>query len=124
MPLPPLLERCHHRQQLLVVDRMIQLCTCKLPRIEIDWVQVPVGYGLRQDAAQGKVGGVCFDCQGLGGLEVFHNGSCCEGLLQSSKGLLCLRRLGKFGCFASKGGERGSEGRVVVDEIPVSKPQV
>ena len=85
---PPLFERCHHRQQFLIVDRVVQFCRCELARIETDWVQVAVHRGLGQNAAECEVGGVCFDGQGLGRLKVSQNWSSCEGVLQSSESLL------------------------------------
>ena len=129
MPLqvhPPLFERCHDRQQFLIVDRVVQFCRCEFARIETDGVQVAVCRGLGQDAAECEVGGVCFDRQGLSWLKMSQNWSCCEGVLQSSESLLRCWRPDKLGSFSGEGGERGSDGRVVVDEISVevSKSEV
>ena len=55
---PPLLERLDDRQQLLIVDRVVELGRTELPRVVADRVQLGIGVGLGQDASQGEVGGV------------------------------------------------------------------
>ena len=55
---PPLLERLDDCQQLLIVDRVVELGRAELPQVIADRVQLAIGVGLGQDAAQGEVGGV------------------------------------------------------------------
>ena len=53
---PPLLERLDDRQQLLIVDRVVELGRTELPRVVADRVELAIGVGLGQDASQGEVG--------------------------------------------------------------------
>ena len=55
---PPLLARLDDRQQLLIVDRVVELGRTELPRVVADRVQLAIRVGLGQDASQGEVGRV------------------------------------------------------------------
>ena len=82
-------------------------------------MKVAVGVGLGQDAAEGEVGGIRLDGEGEFGLEVLEDGSGGEGLLQLSKGGLRFGRPGKFYNLATEGSKRGSQRRVVKDELAI-----
>ena len=82
-------------------------------------MNVALGGGLGQDAAESEVGGIRFDGEGEFGLEVLQDGSGGEGLLQLSKGSLRFGRPGKFHSLAIEGTERGGQRRVVQDELVI-----
>ena len=52
------LEGLHHRQQLSVVDGVVQLRRGELPRVVADRMQLAIGVFLGQDAALREVGRV------------------------------------------------------------------
>ena len=60
----PMPKTCHHCQQLFVIDRVVQFCRGKFPAIEADGVQVASWGGLREDACDGEVRGVCLHGKG------------------------------------------------------------
>ena len=52
---PPLLECLDHREQLFIVDGVVELCRTELPRVVAHRVQLVIGVCLGQDASQCKV---------------------------------------------------------------------
>ena len=59
-------------------------------------MQVALRGSLRQDAAEGEVRRICFDCKGQLGLKVLEDGGKSEGLQQLFEGVTCLLRPGKL----------------------------
>ena len=57
----PLFEACHHCEEFLVVDRVVQFSTRKFSGVVTDWMQIGLRGGLGQDATECVVGGAGFD---------------------------------------------------------------
>ena len=71
-------------------------------------MEVALGGGLGQDAAEGEVGGIRFDAKGEFRLEVLEDGGRCEGPLQLPESCTCLFRPGKLDSLATESSEGGS----------------
>ena len=71
---PPLLECLHDREQLLVVDRVVELSGGKLAGVVADGMQFAIWVCVGQNAAQGVVGRVRLHCEWQIKLEVQQNG--------------------------------------------------
>ena len=115
----PLPEPLDHREELFIIDRVVELGSGELAGVETDGVEHSSSGRLREDAAQGEVGRICFDGEGGLGLKMLEDGSGGEGGLELAEGSLCLCRPGKFDSLPSQSRKRSSEGRVVKNEFAI-----
>ena len=116
----PVFEGLVDREELLVIDFVVELRGEHCPRVVRDWVKVVVaGCYLRQDCGDRVVRPVGLDDNGVSGVEVREDGSGGERVLQRFEGRLALWTPNEGGVLPRESVHWRDNVRIVCYEPPV-----
>jgi len=97
----PLLEGLKDREQLLVIDLVVELCQLHATGVECNWMDFPIiGQDLGDDCYNCIVRSISFNDNGIIRVEMHQDGCLGEGVFEALECLGVIRAPGEWGVLA------------------------